>query len=127
MTAGPVKPKRRGSRAALAESPKFESAELLRQPLHGADNKEIILSLVTVPPGLTAPRHYHSGEEFAYVIEGTAISLFDDQDNEVVNAGEAAHIPYGIVHSVRADKGVVKALVVRIHDRGTPERTLVTD
>ena len=49
------------------------SKPLLTSPISGSQDKEVIISLVELPAGTSAPKHTHSGEEFAFVIEGKAI------------------------------------------------------
>lgn len=46
---------------------------LLVSQLVGAENTEVVVSRVTVPPNTTLPKHWHPGEEFAYILEGSLI------------------------------------------------------
>lgn len=67
------------SQAALAHShetgesaspgPKLET--LMKAVLEGVEGTEVIVSHVTVPPNSALPKHWHPGEEFAYVLEGS--------------------------------------------------------
>lgn len=106
-------------------NPKPFSTTIYQGTIHGIKNKEIIVSLVELPPKKAAPLHKHPGEEYAFIISGEAIQNIDYKGEETIHAGEVAHIPYGAVHSVRAGKKPFKALVFRIHDKGKPERCLV--
>lgn len=110
---------------AEEEKPRPFSKTLLRSDMQGIETKEIILSLVELPTGKSAPLHTHPGEEFAYVIEGEAIQNLNDRGEETKKVGEVSHIPFGIAHTVRSGDKPLKALVVRIHEKGKPERVLV--
>ena len=48
--------------------------EVLRSALAGTPGVEVIVSDVVIPPNGQVARHYHPGEEFLYLIEGTAIA-----------------------------------------------------
>lgn len=52
--------------------------ELERRPIPGTDF-EMRLSLVTQPPGYSAPLHHHPGQGFVYMLEGTAESAYGDE------------------------------------------------
>ena len=51
------------------------SNQILRAPVTIADGLEVIISDVVIPPNATVPRHYHPGEEFLYVLEGSAVQV----------------------------------------------------
>ena len=57
--------------AIPAIKPGLKLENLLRSQLAGAEGIEVIVSRVTIPPNTSLPRHWHPGEEFAYVLEGT--------------------------------------------------------
>lgn len=107
--------------------PKPFSTTLYTGPIHGIENKEIIVSLVELSPGQAAPLHTHPGEEIAFIIEGEAIQHVGNKGEEIKVPGDVAHIPYGAVHTVRTDKKPLKAVVFRIHEKGKPERNLVSE
>lgn len=48
---------------------KFEN--MLTCELIGLRGTEVVVSRVTVPANTILPRHWHPGEEFAYVLEGS--------------------------------------------------------
>ena len=54
---------------ACAEGLKLEN--LLSSKLEGVPGTEVIVSRVDVPPDTSLPKHWHPGEEFAYVLEGS--------------------------------------------------------
>jgi quercetin dioxygenase-like cupin family protein len=103
------------------------SNEMLRSPLSGAEGLEVIISDVVIPPEATVPRHYHPGEEFVYVIEGSAVHVEEGQPDRVVQAGEALVIPPGVAHAPRGGPEGARAIVFRVHVEGAEERTLVDE
>jgi hypothetical protein len=48
---------------------------LLKTKLAGVEGTEVIVSRVSFPPNTSLPKHWHPGEEFAYVIEGSVIRV----------------------------------------------------
>ncbi len=55
--------------AALAQQPGVTRNDLQRHDL-SVPGREAIQTIVSIAPGVTAPRHSHPGEEIIYVLEG---------------------------------------------------------
>ena len=99
---------------------------LLRSPLEGVDGTEVIVSRVSIPPNTTLPAHWHPGEEFAYVLEGSATLWLDGKRSVTSREGEVVKVPLKRVHAaVTGDEGV-ELVVFRIHEQGQPERVPVS-
>ncbi len=108
--------------AATGDKPKLEN--LLREALEGVPDTEIIVSRVTIPANTSLPKHWHPGEEFVYVLEGSATLWQEGKEDELYQAGEAFKIPLKQVHTaITGDEGVT-ALVFRVHETGKPERVM---
>jgi quercetin dioxygenase-like cupin family protein len=107
--------------------PQPGSNEMVRAPLTLAEGLEVIISDVVIPPNATVPRHYHPGEEFVYVIEGTAVHVEEGQPEQLLQAGDTYVIPPGVEHAPRAGETGARAIVVRVHVEGEPERILVDE
>ena len=106
-----------------AQKPKLET--LLEAVLEGVEGTEVIVSKVTIPPNSTLPKHWHPGEEFAYILEGSAILWQDGKDDIVGKAGDVLKVPLKQVHTaITKDEGAT-ILVFRIHEQGQPERVPV--
>jgi quercetin dioxygenase-like cupin family protein len=101
------------------------SNEILKAKLESAEGVEVIISDVIIPANGAVPKHYHPGEEFLYLIEGTAIHVEEGQEDRVLKAGDAYLIRKGKVHSPRAGIEPARAVVFRVHVEGEPERILV--
>ena len=48
-------------------------SNLLTSDLEFVDNTEVVVSYVEVPKNFTIPKHYHPGEEFIYILEGSGV------------------------------------------------------
>ena len=103
------------------ESP-VKVENLLRTTLESTEGIEVILSLVEIGPGASLPKHYHPGEEFVYVLEGSATTWFQDMPGVELGAGDVLKIPYEQVHTAATGKQSVKVLVFRVHREGQPDR-----
>jgi quercetin dioxygenase-like cupin family protein len=98
---------------------------LLRDSLELAEGIEIVMSYVEVPKGTTLPFHYHPGEEFAYILEGSGELLFEDKTKIPMRAGQAGKVPLKQTHSFSTLNEGAKLVVFRVHEKGQPDRILV--
>jgi quercetin dioxygenase-like cupin family protein len=96
--------------------------ELLKTQLDIWEDGEVIVSYVEAPAGYELKKHYHPGEEFGYVLEGSATVWFKDMPEVVLNKGEIAKIPFEAVHTMIPGPDGIKILVFRIHKEGEPLR-----
>lgn len=105
------------------EVPKAES--LLVSELQSVRGTEVIVSRVTIPPNTTLPKHWHPGEEFAYVIEGDVVLWQEGKSDVASTTGDVNMIPLQQVHTaISGDDGAI-ILVFRVHPQGEPVRVLV--
>ncbi len=95
---------------------------MLRAPITISDGLEVIVSDVVIPPGATVPRHFHPGEEFVYVIEGSAVHVEAGKPDQVLSAGDGYVIPPEAEHAPRGGPDGARAIVFRVHKDGLPER-----
>lgn len=108
-----------------AATPVLEN--LMRSTLEGVDQTEVIVSRVVVPPHTELPRHWHPGEEFAYVVDGSVTLWQDGEEDIVMNAGDVGKVPLRKVHTaITGDEGC-ELIVFRVHASGEPERVLVEE
>ena len=98
---------------------------LLRDSLELAEDIEVIMSYVEIPKGTTLPFHYHPGEEFAYILEGSGELLLENQTKIPMKAGEAGKVPLKQTHSFSTLNEGAKLVVFRVHEKGQPDRILV--
>jgi quercetin dioxygenase-like cupin family protein len=62
---------------------------------------EVVQVRVDFAPGALAAKHSHSGEEVAYVLEGTLEYELEGRKPVVLVAGQSLFIPTGVVHSAK--------------------------
>lgn len=96
--------------------------ELERRPIPGTD-LEIRLSLVTQPPGYSAPLHHHPGQGFVYMLEGTAESAYGDEAVKRFRAGDHWTEPANVAHRVARNpdaNAVRRFLVFSVNRPGEP-------
>ncbi len=98
---------------------------LLQSELTGVTGREVAVAHVTVLPNATLPWHWHPGEEFAYMLEGSITLTLKDQPAVVYTKGDAAKVPYKHVHKAVAGEHGAEILVFRVNELGQPERILV--
>ncbi len=107
--------------------PPAGSNQILRAPVTIADGLEVIISDVVIPPNTTVPRHYHPGEEFIYVLEGSAMHVEEGKPDQLLRAGDAYVIPARAVHAPRGGPSGGRAVIFRLHVEGKEERVLVPE
>lgn len=87
-------------------------------------NREAVVARVEVPPGASAGRHTHPGDEISYVAEGEAQLLVDGQPPRTVKAGESFVVPAGVVHDAHnAGSTPTKLIGVYVVEKGKPLAT----
>ena len=102
-----------------------ELNDLMTTKLQGLADREVIVSKVSVPPHTQLPRHWHPGEEFAYMLEGSVTLWQQGKPDSIARQGDLVAIPLKQVHTIHtADEGAV-ILVFRVHKAGQPQRVLV--
>lgn len=101
------------------------SNQVLRAPITIAEGLEVIISDVVIPPNATVPRHYHPGEEFLYVLEGSAVHVEEGKPDLILRAGDSYVIAPRAVHAPRGGPDGARAVVFRVHVAGAKERILV--
>ncbi|MBT8100129.1 MAG: cupin domain-containing protein [Gammaproteobacteria bacterium] len=99
----------------------------LRAPVSVADGLEVIISDVFIPAGAEVPRHYHPGEEFLYVIAGSAVHVEEGKPDRLLSAGDAYVIPPEAIHAPYGGPNGGRAVVFRVHVSGKEERYLVPE
>lgn len=108
--------------AEEAVRPPPGSNEMLRTNLTHDPHLEVIISDVVIPAGATVPRHFHPGEEFIYVIEGSAVHVEEGKPDQILRAGDSYVIPPDAIHAPRGGPDGARAIVFRVHRDGLPER-----
>ena len=95
---------------------------LMKAQLDGVKGTEVIVSNVQIPANTTLPKHWHPGEEFVYILEGSVTLWQKGKDNISGKKGEVIKVPLKQIHTGITGKEGVSLLVFRVHEQGKPER-----
>ena len=109
-----------GGGALAADAVTLEN--LMRSESEVADGVEIIVSVVEIGPNSSLSKHYHPGEEYVYVLDGSATLWLKGKSDVKMQAGDLFKIPLQQVHTAITSDSGAKALVFRVHRKGEPER-----
>jgi quercetin dioxygenase-like cupin family protein len=107
---------------SFGAEPKLEN--LMKTTLEGVAATEVVVSKVEIPPNKSLPRHWHPGEEFAYVLSGSVTLWQKGQPDIVAMQGEVVKVPLKQIHTAITGPEGVSLLVFRVHETGKPERVI---
>ncbi len=108
-------------------SPPPGSNEIMRAPIEAIEGFEVIAADIVILPDAAMPPHYHPGEEYLYLIEGSVIQVEEGKPDRLLKAGDAYVIPARAVHAPRGGPEGARAVVFRVHRKGAEERILVDE
>jgi quercetin dioxygenase-like cupin family protein len=83
--------------AGAAAAQEISSEVIRRVPVPGSEVMEVVVSLLTVPPGARIPLHTHPGDEHAVVITPARAAAPNGQVVEFT-VGQSLYFPEGQVH-----------------------------
>lgn len=87
-------------------NPKLKLENLMSAQLEGVKGTEVIVSKVTIPPNTSLPKHWHPGEEFAYVLEGSVVLWQKGKKDTVGKKGDVMKVPLNkytpLAHQMKA-------------------------
>ncbi len=100
---------------------------LSKTDLAVAPGMEAIVLTVDGAPGLVGKKHYHPGDEFIYVTEGSLTLDVAGIGKVTLNKGETLHIPGRVVHQAinPCPATPFKAVTFGIFEKGQPDTTIV--
>mgnify|MGYP005851073561 CR=1 FL=1 len=101
--------------------------EVLAGPIDAAPGHSLIVGDLNMPAGAEIPRHYHHGEEFLYVIGGSATVSRPGAPDVVLGPGQGVRIAPGVVHWGRAGAEGVRAVSSWVATDGKPLRVPVAE
>lgn len=111
-----------GATYVSAQAPQITRTEILRKPMSGLDNKEVVVFVADVPPGGVASTHYHPGDEAIYMLQG-ALRFEPDQEPAFdLKAGQITFNPAKHVHKATNMSATEPAKVLNcmIAEKGEP-------
>ena len=113
-----------GAQGAPAQQSALKRTVLQTHTLTSTPGHEGIIVRAELAVGGAAPRHTHPGEEFVYVLEGTATFDMAGRQPLVIKPGDAFVIPPHTPHvATNTGKVPVKLLSTYIIPKGQPLAT----
>lgn len=96
---------------------------VLEGPIAGAPGLHLVMGDLVMEAGGAIPRHKHSGEEFLYVLGGSATVSRAGEPDLVLEAGQGVRIAPDTVHWGFAGPQGVRAVSSWVVVNGQPLRT----
>ena len=111
-----------GSRVLYAQQEPIKRTVLVKSDLEGIEGKEAILFLAELVPGAVGGKHYHSGTELFYAVEGAFIHEPEGKSPVTLEQGQAGVNPHKGVHYIRNASATESARILGclIADKGQP-------
>jgi quercetin dioxygenase-like cupin family protein len=108
---------------------KQQRTVLSKTDLAVAPGMEAIVLTVEGAPGLVGKKHYHPGDEFIYLAEGTLTLDIAGQGKVTLKKGETLHIPGRVAHQAvnPSQDTPFKAVTFGIFEKGQPDTTVVAE
>jgi len=96
--------------------------ELLKTDLAGSPGKEASISLVEIAPGGAVGKHYHPGDAFGYILEGSMALEVAGKAPVTLKSGESGHVAPKQVHDDKnpSQTAPLKFLVFHVVEKGQP-------
>jgi len=98
---------------------------IMTSQLESVEGTEVVVSHVKIPPNTTLPKHWHPGEEFIYVLEGSAVLWQKDKPDTTLKKGDVFKVPLKQIHTAVTGEEGATILVFRVHEMGQPVRVNV--
>ena len=112
---------------AQAKIAGVKSAKILQSTLTGDDTKQVLITSGEFAPGVTLPHHKHPGDDYTVVRQGTLELHVGNHEPQIVSAGQAFHVPPGVVHYVRVlGDTPVHIVAFWVVEKGKPAMQIVT-
>ena len=114
-----------GHASELSQNASVQAENLLRESIADVEGKEVIVSRVSFPPYTELPWHWHPGEEFLYVIEGSVTLKRRGELDLTATQGGAQKIAPQVIHTGRTGEQGAELVIFRVHAVGESERYLL--
>ena len=97
-------------------------SELYKADLVTSDGREASIFLAELAPGANVGKHYHPGDAFAYILEGTMLLEIDGKPSVTLGPGKSGSLPPHTVHDDKnpSQTAPLKFLVFHVAKKGEP-------
>ena len=96
--------------------------QVLEGPIAAAPGHSLILGDLNMPAGAEIPRHYHHGEEYIYVLGGSATVSRAGHPDVTLGPGDSVVIAPGAVHWGKAGPHGLRSISAWVKDDARPLR-----
>ena len=102
--------------------PKAVTTPLVQAPLSGAPGQIAVIKRLEMEPGWVGGRHFHTGDVFVYVVEGSIVFTLDGKAPMTLEAGEMLHeLPNQVMSVANASSTEpLKIILFQVNDDGKP-------
>ena len=103
----------------------LEIDNIMTSQLELVEGTEVVVSHVQIPANTTLPKHWHPGEEFVYVLEGSYVLWQKDKSDTHLKKGDVFKVPLKQIHTAKTGEEGATILVFRVHEAGQSVRVNV--
>ncbi len=114
-----------GPRSVAVYAPPPGINQVLAGPIAAAPGHSLVLGDLNMAPAAQIPRHYHHGEEYIYVLGGSATVSRAGHPDVVLRAGEGLVIAPDVVHWGTAGEDGLRSISAWVKDDSRPLREAV--
>jgi len=99
-----------------------KQTEILQDDLAMIDGKEVNIIAVEFPPGWVGEKHYHTGDVFVYVREGTFVVDVEGEGRKSFSPGKVYHEAVNKVMQARngSQTSPTKVFLFQVGNKGEP-------
>ena len=97
---------------------------LFQSNIEKENGSEVLVREAFFPPGWEAPRHYHNGNLFIYVIEGEFEVTMEPEGRRIYRSGEALEMKPGVTMDARNPSNI-NPLKLSVFQVGKPNAPFV--
>jgi quercetin dioxygenase-like cupin family protein len=98
---------------------------IMTNELELVEGTEVVVSRVVIPANTRLSKHWHPGEEFVYVLEGSGILWQKGKSDVILKKGDVYKVPLKQIHTAKTLEEGATFLVFRVHEKGKPVRVNV--
>lgn len=111
-----------GAPVVATYQPAAGISEVLRGEIAAAPGHSLVVGDIVGDAGFAIPRHYHHGEEFLYVLGGSAIISREGMADMTLRPDDSLRIAPGTLHWGRAGSEGLRAVTSWVVPDGQPLR-----
>jgi quercetin dioxygenase-like cupin family protein len=107
---------------AVQSDGKSNVTMLLNEEMYSIPGQEVAIQRAVYPAGWVGEKHYHTGDIFVYVLEGTFVVDVEGKDRVTIRPGEVYHEAVNqtmVARNASTETGVT-VLLFQVGEKGKP-------